>query len=194
MRKFTALKSTVIPLKEEDVDTDQILPAAFLKTVEKTGLGDKLFYSWRYGENGQETPSIFNDVSSKKAKILLVERDFGVGSSREHAVWALEDYGIRCIIGISFGDIFYMNCLKNGILAIRVARKELTALFDLVEKDLNADLTIDLEKQWIELPDKTVFPFSIDPFRKTCLLSGLDEIKYVLSKEKYIEEFERREK
>jgi 3-isopropylmalate/(R)-2-methylmalate dehydratase small subunit len=168
----------VVPLPNENVDTDQITPARFLKTTEKTGLGKVLFYDWRYDAAGKPRPDfILNQPSIAGAEILLAGNNFGCGSSREHSPWALGDFGFRAIISTSFADIFRNNCLKNGILPVVVDRSTHERLFQL---DPGAEITIDLESQALGIPGGAEVQFPIDPFSKRCLLDGVDELGYLL--------------
>jgi len=177
MDKFTVLEGVAAPLKVVNVDTDMIIPKQYLKTIKRTGLGKALFSEQRYREDGSENPDfVLNKPAYRNAKILVAGDNFGCGSSREHAPWALLDFGIRCVISTSFADIFYNNCFKNGILPIKVKPDELEKLFEDAERGANATLTIDLEKQEIRGPDGGTITFEIDPFRKHCLLNGLDDI------------------
>jgi 3-isopropylmalate/(R)-2-methylmalate dehydratase small subunit len=183
MDKFTVLEGVAAPLRIINVDTDMIIPKQYLKTIKRTGLAEGLFSEQRYRDDGSENPDfILNQPAYRTAKILVASDNFGCGSSREHAPWALLDYGIRCVISTSFGDIFYNNCFKNGILPIRVSPEELERLFDDAERGANATLTIDLEKQEIRGPDGGTITFEVDPFRKHCLLNGLDDIGLTMEK------------
>lgn len=185
MEKFTRIEGVAAPLRMINVDTDMIIPKQYLKTIKRTGLGKGLFAEKRYldAEGKQENPDfVLNKPAYRNAKILIAGDNFGCGSSREHAPWALMDFGIRCVISTSFGDIFYNNCFKNGLLPIKVSAEELEKLFDDAERGANATLTIDLEKQEIRGPDGGVIHFDIDPHRKHCLLNGLDEIGLTLAK------------
>ena len=191
MDKFTTLEGVAAPLKMINVDTDMIIPKQYLKTIKRTGLGTGLFSELRYQDDGSENPDfVLNKPAYRKAKILVVDDNFGCGSSREHAPWALLDFGIRCVISTSFGDIFYNNCFKNGILPIRVKPDELEKLFDDAERGANATLSIDLAKQEIRGPDGGLIKFEVDEFRKHCLLNGLDDIGLTLQKKPAIETFE----
>ncbi len=193
MDKFTSLTGIAAPLKIANVDTDKIIPARYLKTIKRTGLGEALFAGMRYRDDGSEEPDfILNKSAYRKAQILVAEDNFGCGSSREHAPWALLDFGIRCVISTSFADIFYNNCFKNGILPIKVSPEDLHKLMDDAERGANATLTIDLEAQEIHGPDGGTVKFDIDPFRKHCLLNGLDDIGLTMVKEKSIDAFEER--
>ena len=195
MDKFTTLEGVAAPLKIINVDTDMIIPKQYLKTIKRTGLGKGLFSEQRYKDDGSENPEfVLNKLFYCKVKILVAGDNFGCGSSREHAPWALGDFGIRCIISTSFGDIFYNNCFKNGILPIRVSHEELDKLFDDADRGSNATLTIDLENQEIRGPDGGAIKFEIDPFRKHCMLNGLDDIGLTMEKGKSIDVFEAKEK
>ena len=191
MEKFTTLEGVAAPLKIINVDTDMVIPKQYLKTIKRTGLGKGLFSEQRYRDDGSENPDfVLNKPAYRKAKILVVEDNFGCGSSREHAPWALLDFGIRCVISTSFGDIFYNNCFKNGILPIRVSQSDLDKLFDDAERGANATLTIDLANQEIRGPDGGKVAFDIDPHRKHCLLNGLDDIGLTKVKQKQIDSYE----
>ena len=192
MDKFTTLDGVAAPLKMINVDTDMIIPKQFLKTIKRTGLGKALFYEMRFTADGKENPDfVLNKPAYRNAKILVAGDNFGCGSSREHAPWALLDFGIRCVISTSFGDIFYNNCFKNGILPIRVTQDDLDKLFDDAERGANATLSIDLGKQEIRGPDGGMIRFNIDPFRKHCLMNGLDDIGLTMEKQSDIDNFER---
>jgi 3-isopropylmalate/(R)-2-methylmalate dehydratase small subunit len=191
MDKFTVLEGVAAPLRVVNVDTDMIIPKQYLKTIKRTGLGKGLFSEQRYKDDGSENPDfVLNKSAYRNAKVLVAGDNFGCGSSREHAPWALLDFGIRCVISTSFGDIFYNNSFKNGILPIRVTPEELEKLFDDADRGANATLTIDLEKQEIRGPDGGVIKFDIDPFRKHCLLNGLDDIGLTMVKKDKIDTFE----
>jgi 3-isopropylmalate/(R)-2-methylmalate dehydratase small subunit len=191
MEKFTVLEGVAAPLKVVNVDTDMIIPKQYLKTIKRTGLGKGLFSEKRFNDDGSENPDfVLNKPAYRNAKILVAGDNFGCGSSREHAPWALLDFGIRCVISTSFGDIFYNNSFKNGILPIRVTPEELDKLFDDAERGANATLTIDLEKQEIRGPDGGSIKFEIDEHRKHCLLNGLDDIGLTMVKKDKIDSFE----
>jgi 3-isopropylmalate/(R)-2-methylmalate dehydratase small subunit len=191
MEKFTHLEGVAAPLHILNCDTDMIIPAQWLKTIKRTGLGKGLFQKDRFRDDGSENPDfILNKPAYRKAKILVAEDNFGCGSSREHAPWALMDFGIRCVISTSFGDIFYNNCFKNGVLPIRVSQEDLDKLFDDAERGANATLSVDLESQEIRGPDGGVVKFDIDPHRKRCMLNGLDDIGLTMEKETKIGTFE----
>ena len=191
MEKFTKLEGVAAPLKIINVDTDMIIPKQYLKTIKRTGLGKGLFSEQRYKDDGSEDPNfVLNKPAYRKAKILVAGDNFGCGSSREHAPWALMDFGICCVISTSFGDIFYNNCFKNGVLPIRVSPQDLEKLFDDAERGANATLTVNLEKQEIRGPDGGVVKFEIDSFRKHCLLNGLDDISLTQQKSAKIASYE----
>ncbi|MGL4441776.1 MAG: 3-isopropylmalate dehydratase small subunit [Bosea sp. (in: a-proteobacteria)] len=191
MKPFTTLTSTPAPMKVMNVDTDMIIPKQFLKTIKRTGLGTALFAEMRYNEDGTENPDfVLNKPAYRKSEILIAGDNFGCGSSREHAPWALLDFGIRCVISTSFADIFYNNSFKNGILPITVSPEDLEKLFDDADRGSNATLTIDLEKQEISGPDGGTIRFEIDPFRKHCLMNGLDDIGLTLEKGASIDAYE----
>ncbi len=191
MDKFTTLTGVAAPMKLRTIDTDMIIPKQFLKTIERSGLGKSLFYELRYDEKGNERPDfVLNKPAYRKAQIIVAEDNFGCGSSREHAPWALLDFGIRCVISTSFADIFYNNCFQNGILPIKVKPEDLEKLMDDANRGANARLTVDLEAQEIRGPDGGMVKFDIDPFRKRCLLNGLDNIGLTLEKEKSITAYE----
>jgi 3-isopropylmalate/(R)-2-methylmalate dehydratase small subunit len=193
MQPFTTLTGVAAPLKIVNVDTDMIIPKQYLKTIKRTGLGKGLFSEMRYKEDGLENPDfVLNKPAYRNAQILVAGDNFGCGSSREHAPWALLDFGIRCVISTSFADIFYNNCFKNGILPIKVSPDDLEKLFDDADRGANATLTIDLERQEIRGPDGGVVTFDIDPFRKHCLLNGLDDIGLTMEKTPAIEAYEKK--
>lgn len=192
MAQFTSLTSRIIPLPANDVDTDQIVPAQFLKVTDKNGLADALFFNWRYNADGSpKADFIINRPESQGAQILLAGDNFGCGSSREHAPWALTAWGIRAVISTSFADIFRNNSLKNGLIPIIVDDATHKMLFDLVEEAPQAELTVDLASQTVTHPGGS-FAFPIDAFNKTCLLNGVDELGYIMGFEKEIAEFEAR--
>lgn len=191
MEKFTRFTSCLAPLPIDNIDTDQIIPARFLKTTSKAGLGDQLFYDWRYDADGQPNPEfILNKPEGRAAQVLLAGDNFGCGSSREHAPWALTQYGFRAVISTSFADIFRGNALKNSLLPIVVPHEVHTALFDAVRKDSAATVTVDLAKQALTLPDGSRVTFPIDEFSKYCLLEGVDELGYILQQEPAIAAYE----
>ena len=190
MAQFTTLTSRVVPLPANDVDTDQIIPARFLKVTDKNGLADALFFNWRYNDDSSPKPDfVLNQPSSMGAQILLAGDNFGCGSSREHAPWALTSYGFRAVISTSFADIFRNNSLKNGLIPIIVDEETHKMLFDFVEEVPYAEFTVDLASQMLSFPSGSV-GFPIDPFSKTCLLNGVDELGYIMSFEKEIAAYE----
>ena len=195
MEKFTTLSGVAAPLPIINLDTDKIFPAVYLKTIKRTGLSQWLFQEIRFRPDGSENPDfVLNQAPYRNAKILIGADNFGCGSSREHAPWALLDFGIRCIIAPSFADIFYNNCFKNGILPIRVSQADLDKLFDDAERGANATLTIDLANQEIRGPDGGKVKFEIDPFRKHCLMNGLDDIGLTMEKKASIDAYEAKAK
>jgi 3-isopropylmalate/(R)-2-methylmalate dehydratase small subunit len=195
MEKFSTLTGVAAPLNITNVDTDMIIPKQYLKTIKRTGLGAGLFAEMRYRDDGSENPDfILNKPAYRRAQILVADDNFGCGSSREHAPWALLDFGIRCVISTSFADIFYNNCFKNGILPIKVSAEDLAKLMDDAERGANATLTINLAAQEIRGPDGGMVRFDIDPFRKHCLLNGLDDIGLTMERAEKIDRFERRAK
>ena len=195
MDKFTTLTGVAAPLPQINVDTDMIIPKQFLKTIQRSGLGKNLFDEMRYDENGNEKPDfVLNQSAYRNAQILVTGDNFGCGSSREHAPWALLDFGIRCVIAPSFADIFYNNCFKNGILPIALPQEDVDKLMEDAERGANATVTIDLEAQEIRGPDGGVVKFDVDPFRKHCLLNGLDDIGLSLEKVESSDGFEEKQK
>ena len=193
MQKFDVLNGVAAPLNIVNVDTDMIIPKQFLKTIKRTGLGKSLFYEMRFTQGGKELPDfVLNKPAYRKAEILVAGDNFGCGSSREHAPWALLDFGIRCVISTSFADIFYNNCFKNGILPIKVTPEQLKLLMDDASRGSNATISIDLVRQEIKGPDGGTIKFEIDAFRKHCLLNGLDDIGLTMEKEKSITAFEKK--
>jgi 3-isopropylmalate/(R)-2-methylmalate dehydratase small subunit len=193
MEKFTTLTGVAAPLPIINVDTDKILPAVYLKTIERSGLGKVLFDEIRYRPDGSENPDfVLNQPPYREAKILVAGDNFGCGSSREHAPWALLDFGIRSVIAPSFADIFYNNCFKNGLLPIALPQASVDQLMQDAQKGSNAVLSIDLASQTIARPDGGIVPFDLDPFRKHCLLNGLDDIALTQQKAAAIDGYERR--
>ena len=192
MEKFTKLTAVAAPLPMVNVDTDKIIPARYLKTIKRSGLSEGLFRDLRHDENGKPNDFVLNQPAYRAAQILVVGDNFGCGSSREHAPWALLDAGIRCVISTSFADIFYNNCFKNGVLPIVVSEEDLDKLMDDAERGANATLTVDLEAQTIQGPDGGSIAFEIDPWKKHCLLNGLDDIGLTLQKSDKIDAFEQR--
>jgi len=195
MDKFTSLRGVAAPLPMINVDTDAIIPKQFLKTLTRVGLGKHLFTEMRYTEDGSENPDfVLNKEPYRKAAILVAGENFGCGSSREHAPWSLLDFGIRCVIAPSYADIFFNNCFKNGILPIVLPQSQVDELMQDAEKGANAIVTIDLEKQEITRPDGEVIHFDVDPFRKHCLLNGLDDVGLTLEKAASVGAYEDRQK
>ena len=195
MQKFETLTGVAAPMSLVNIDTDMIIPKQFLKTIKRSGLGKNLFDELRYTENGEENPDfVLNQKKYRNSKILVVGENFGCGSSREHAPWALLDFGIRCVISISFADIFYNNCFKNGILPIELPQEIVNVLMQETQKGSNAQITIELENQMITTSDGTCFSFDIDSFKKHCLLSGLDDVGLTMEKAASIDNFERQSK
>jgi 3-isopropylmalate/(R)-2-methylmalate dehydratase small subunit len=191
MDKFTVLTGVAAPLRMINVDTDMIIPKQFLKTIKRTGLGRNLFDEMRYTQDGKELPAfVLNQAAYRQASILVSGANFGCGSSREHAPWAILDFGIRCVIAPSFADIFFSNCFKNGILPIKLPQEVVDGLMKQAENGANATFTIDLEKQEIIAPDGSKTSFEVDPFRRHCLLNGLDDIGLTLQRKDKIEAFE----
>ena len=193
MQPFTKLTGVAAPLPMVNVDTDMIIPKQFLKTTKRTGLGSALFFEMRTRPDGSENPDfVLNKPAYKNAKLLIAGANFGCGSSREHAPWALLDFGIRCVIAPSFADIFYNNCFKNGILPIPLPQAEVDNLMADAALGANAVISVDLEKQEITRPAGSRSHFEIDPFRKQCLLNGWDDIGLTMRHEKEISDFESR--
>lgn len=193
MQKFDELTAIAAPMKINNVDTDMIIPKQFLKTIQRTGLGKNLFDEMRYDNNGAEvTGFVLNKEPYRKAEILVAGDNFGCGSSREHAPWALLDFGIRCVIAESFADIFYNNCSKNGILAVPLPKEAIDYL--LADAAEGLELAVDLESQTVKASNGKVFEFEIDPFRKHCLLNGLDDIGLTMQSEEDIDGFEAQNK
>lgn len=191
MEKFTVLSGVAAPLPLVNIDTDMIIPKQFLKTIKRTGLGSALFHEMRTNDDGSENAEfVLNKDAYRNAQILVAGDNFGCGSSREHAPWALLDFGIRCVISTSFADIFYNNCFKNGILPIVVSKEDLDKLMDDAERGSNATLTVDLEAQEVRGPDGGCIKFDIDAHRKHCMLNGLDDIGQTLQKTAQIDSFE----
>ena len=191
MQKFSTITAVAAPLPMINVDTDMIIPKQFLKTIQRTGLGKHLFEEMRYTTQGAEIPDfVLNKPAYRKAQILVAGQNFGCGSSREHAPWALLDFGIRCVIATSFADIFYNNCFKNGILPIVLPQGDVDKLMDDANRGANAVVTVDLEKQEIRGPDGGMIKFDVDHFRKQCLLNGWDDIGLTMRHEPNIDAFE----
>lgn len=193
MDKFTKLRGVAAPLNMINIDTDKLIPKQFLKTIKRTGLGKHLFNEMRFNEDGSEKQDfVLNKSAYRKASIIVAGDNFGCGSSREHAPWALLDFGIKCVISTSFADIFYNNCFKNGILPIVVNKQQLDQLMDDAENGANAVLDVDLEAQEIMRPSGEKVTFEIDEFRKHCLINGLDDIGLTMEKDENIDNFEKR--
>ncbi|MGB1387608.1 MAG: 3-isopropylmalate dehydratase small subunit [Paracoccaceae bacterium] len=193
MDKFETLTGIAAPMPQINVDTDMIIPKQFLKTIKRSGLGVNLFDEMRYDDNGEEIADfVLNQPAYRNSEILVAGDNFGCGSSREHAPWAIKDFGIRCIIAPSFADIFYNNCFKNGILPIALPQKTVDLLMIDAEKGENARMVVDLENQTITTSDGEVVSFELDPFRKKCLMEGLDDIGLTMEKGAAIESFESR--
>ena len=194
MEPFKTLTAVAAPLNMINVDTDMIIPKQYLKTIQRTGLGKALFDEMRFNQDGSEKPDfVLNKPAYRKAKILVAGENFGCGSSREHAPWALLDFGIRCVIAPSFADIFYGNCFKNGILPIKLPQEIVDKLMDDAERGANAIISIDLEKQEIKGPDGGTVKFEVDEFRKACLLNGWDDIGLTMRAEDKIDSFEKQQ-
>ena len=194
MEPFIKLSGVAAPINRVNIDTDQIIPAINLKRIERTGYGQFLFGSWRFKEDGSPDPDfVLNDPKYQNPSILVAGRNFGCGSSREHAPWALEDYGIRCIIAPSFADIFFSNCFQNGLLPVVLPEEQVQQLMDKLQKDPGTRLNVDLDSQriWDE-DEEVVLTFEVDPFRKECLLNGLDEIGLTMQQDDKIAAFEGR--
>ncbi|MEC7763714.1 MAG: 3-isopropylmalate dehydratase small subunit [Pseudomonadota bacterium] len=191
MEKFEKLTGIAAPMPLVNIDTDMIIPKGFLKTIKRTGLGVNLFDEMRYDREGNENPDfVLNQPQYRETQILVAGDNFGCGSSREHAPWAIADFGIKSIISTSFADIFFNNCFKNGILPIVLPEEQVEVLMKDAEKGSNARMIVDLEAQTVTTSDGEVFPFEVDPFRKHCLLEGLDDIGLTLEKKPAIDAFE----
>jgi 3-isopropylmalate/(R)-2-methylmalate dehydratase small subunit len=195
MEPFNKLEGVAAPLNMINVDTDMIIPKQYLKTIQRTGLGKALFDEMRHNQDGSEKPDfVLNKPAYRNAKILVTGDNFGCGSSREHAPWALLDFGIRCVIAPSFADIFYGNCFKNGILPIKLPQEQVDKLMDDASRGANAIISIDLEKQEIRGPDGGMIKFEVDEFRRQCLLNGWDDIGLTLRNEDKVTSFEQQQK
>ncbi|GGO35716.1 3-isopropylmalate dehydratase small subunit [Gemmobacter aquaticus] len=195
MDKFTTITGIAAPMPLVNIDTDMIIPKQFLKTIQRSGLGKNLFDEMRYTQDGAEIPDfVLNREPYRKAEIIVAGDNFGCGSSREHAPWALLDFGIRCVISTSFADIFFNNCFKNGILPIVLPQEAVDVLMEDAKKGGNARMTVDLEAQTVSSSDGVTFAFEVDPFRKHCLLNGLDDVGLTLEKASAIDSFESRAK
>ncbi len=195
MEKFTKLTGVAAPLPLINIDTDMIIPKQFLKTIKRTGLGKSLFFEMRYDDAGNEVADfVLNKPAYRKAEILVAGDNFGCGSSREHAPWAILDFGIRCVISTDFADIFYNNCFKNAVLPIKLPPEDVEKLMEDAERGANATITVDLENQKITGPDGGEISFDLDPFRKHCLINGLDDIGLTMEKADKIDAFEEKNK
>jgi 3-isopropylmalate/(R)-2-methylmalate dehydratase small subunit len=195
MAEFRTLTSTAVPLRVENADTDQIIPAKFLTAVTKAGMGDGLFSAWRYNADGSpKADFVLNQPKYAGAKILVAGRNFGSGSSREHAVWALTEYGFRSVITPQFADIFYNNSLKNGLLPVVLPEEVVMRLYDTLEANPSFQITVDLPSQTVTLESGETYSFQIDPFRKLCLLEGVDDLGYIMKRDVAITEFEAKPK
>jgi 3-isopropylmalate/(R)-2-methylmalate dehydratase small subunit len=192
--KFQKLVSSAVPLPIENVDTDQIIPARFLKAIERKGFGDNLFRDWRYDGNNEPIQDFILNNDTYKGKILVAGENFGSGSSREHAAWALYDYGFRVVVSSFFADIFKNNALNNGLLPVQVSADYLKQLFNTIEKNADAEFDVDLENQQIKIRDSgSSIKFDINPYKKECLLKGYDDIDYLLSLKSKIQAFEKQD-
>ena len=195
MDKFTTLTGIAAPMPLVNIDTDMIIPKLFLKTIQRSGLGKNLFDEMRYDRQGNEIPDfVLNKPQYRQAEIIVAGNNFGCGSSREHAPWALLDFGIRCVISTSFADIFYNNCFKNGILPVVLPPEAVNYLMDDAANGANARITVDLENQTVTASDGKSFGFDIDPFKKHCLMNGLDDIGLSLEKVSSIDAYEEKQK
>ena len=193
MDPFETITGVAAPLPLINVDTDMIIPKQFLKTIKRSGLGANLFDEMRFRDDGSEDPDfVLNRPAYRDARILVAGENFGCGSSREHAPWALLDFGIRAVVAPSFADIFHNNCFKNGILPIALPQAEVDRVMEDAERGANARITVDLERQEVRLTDGTAIPFEIDPFRKRCLLEGLDDVGLTMEKAASIDAYEAR--
>ena len=193
MDKFTTLTGVAAPMPLVNIDTDMIIPKQFLKTIQRSGLGKNLFDEMRYTQDGQEIPDfVLNQPAYRKAETIVAGDNFGCGSSREHAPWALLDFGIRCVISTSFADIFFNNCFKNGILPVVLPQEAVDVLMDDARKGANARITVDLEAQTVTSSDGKTFAFEVDAFKKHCLMNGLDDIGLTMEKASAIDAFEKK--
>ncbi len=193
MEKFDKLTGIAAPLPMINIDTDMIIPKQFLKTIKRTGLGANLFDEMRFSDGKENPDFVLNKPAYRNAEILIAGENFGCGSSREHAPWALLDFGIRCVVAPSFADIFYNNCFKNGILPIQLPQEDVDKLMDDAERGSNARITVDLESQTITGPDGGTISFDLDPFRKHCLMNGLDDIGLTMEKADSIAAYEEKQ-
>jgi len=193
MKKFSQIKSTIVPLPFEDVDTDQIIPARFLKATTRDGFGDNLFRDWRYGKDGKPNPDFILNDPSVKGEVLVAGKNFGCGSSREHAAWAIADYGFRVVVSSFFADIFRNNALNNGILPVQVSEEFLDKIFTARKNDADVEIEVDLDQQKISIPSSGETElFDVNSYKKYCLLNGYDDIDYLLSKQQEINAYENR--
>ncbi len=193
MDKFTTLTGVAAPMPLVNIDTDMIIPKQFLKTIQRSGLGKNLFDEMRFTQDGKEIPDfVLNQPAYRSAQIIVAGDNFGCGSSREHAPWALLDFGIRCVISTSFADIFFNNCFKNGILPVVLPQEAVDVLMDDARKGANARITVDLEAQTVTSSDGKTFAFEVDAFKKHCLMNGLDDIGLTMEKASAIDAFEKK--
>ncbi|MDC0121234.1 3-isopropylmalate dehydratase small subunit [Amylibacter sp.] len=194
MEKFTNVSGVAAPMPLVNIDTDMIIPKQFLKTIKRSGLGVNLFDEMRYNQDGSEISEfVLNQTAYRNAEIIIAGENFGCGSSREHAPWALKDFGISVVISESFADIFYSNCFKNGILPIKLSKKAIDILMDDASKGENARISVDLEEQTVSATDGTIFKFEVDAFKKHCLLNGLDDIGLTYQKIEAVDQFEKKQ-
>ncbi|MBT3953798.1 MAG: 3-isopropylmalate dehydratase small subunit [Rhodobacterales bacterium] len=194
MEKFTNVSGVAAPMPLVNIDTDMIIPKQFLKTIKRSGLGVNLFDEMRYNQDGSEISEfVLNQTAYRNAEIIIAGENFGCGSSREHAPWALKDFGISVVISESFADIFYSNCFKNGILPIKLSKEAIEVLMDDASKGENARISVDLEEQTVSATDGTIFKFEVDAFKKHCLLNGLDDIGLTYQKIEAVDQFEKKQ-
>ncbi|MDA9287542.1 3-isopropylmalate dehydratase small subunit [Amylibacter sp.] len=194
MEKFTNVSGVAAPMPLVNIDTDMIIPKQFLKTIKRSGLGVNLFDEMRYNQDGSEISEfVLNQTAYRNAEIIIAGENFGCGSSREHAPWALKDFGISVVISESFADIFYSNCFKNGILPIKLSKEAIDTLMDDASKGENARISVDLEEQTVSATDGTIFKFEVDAFKKHCLLNGLDDIGLTYQKIEAVDQFEKKQ-
>jgi 3-isopropylmalate/(R)-2-methylmalate dehydratase small subunit len=194
MEKFTNVSGVAAPMPLVNIDTDMIIPKQFLKTIKRSGLGVNLFDEMRYNQDGSEISEfVLNQAAYRNAEIIIAGENFGCGSSREHAPWALKDFGISVVISESFADIFYSNCFKNGILPIKLSKEAIDILMDDASKGENARISVDLEEQTVSATDGTIFKFEVDAFKKHCLLNGLDDIGLTYQKIEAVDQFEKKQ-
>ena len=194
MEKFTIVSGVAAPMPLVNIDTDMIIPKQFLKTIKRSGLGINLFDEMRYNQDGSEISEfVLNQTAYRNAEIIIAGENFGCGSSREHAPWALKDFGISVVISESFADIFYSNCFKNGILPIKLSKEAIEVLMDDASKGENARISVDLEEQTVSATDGTIFKFEVDAFKKHCLLNGLDDIGLTYQKIEAVDQFEKKQ-